>query len=80
METLPTSMWEELEMLQIYPKSCGKRCGNSAHRLMGGVADATNLPTDMWEEMHQVCQYGKFSLRSMGRDVETLPTGLWVAL
>jgi hypothetical protein len=39
--------------------------GNSSHRPVGRVADATTLPTVLWAEMWHM---------------ETLPTGLWVEL
>jgi hypothetical protein len=58
MEILPIGMWEELQMLQIYPKSSGQRCGNSTHGPMGGVADATNLPKDLLGMCYILCTTG----------------------
>jgi hypothetical protein len=85
METLPTGMWEELQMLQLYPQACGKRCGNSSHSVANSTHSlweemSTTLPT-LWEEL-QMLQLYPHSLwvemwRHVGKYVATLSIGLW---
>jgi hypothetical protein len=94
MEILPTNcLWEELQMLQLYPQSCGKRCGNSWKLFPQACGqscrcynsthrpvgrDVATLPT--WKlpiGLGKRC--GNCSHRPVGRvvDATTLPTGLW---
>jgi hypothetical protein len=78
--TLPIGMWEELQMLQLYPHTCGNIFDKSYYMKTLQIGLWVKIWKMYTNSCGKVCRCYNSTHGPVGSDLETLPMSLWEAI